>query len=153
MGSGYSREVFNIFSAADSAVLMADGKQVATSDVNDPFGLMMISRQFRATQEDNYGYFQADQSSYVLACGSTEYAAQALIQSGTYGNNEALLHALVQMGKESVPTSLEIMPFADTTIDTLTVNRANAFTISFTLIPTLIVFGVGIFVIIRRKYS
>ena len=57
------------------------------------------------------------------------------------------------MGKEPVPTSLEIMPFSDTTIDTLTVKRANAYTVCLTVIPAVIIFGVGIFVIVRRKYA
>ncbi len=154
LGSGQSREVFNIFTAANSSVLMANGMQVASAADNEyPYGLMAISRQFRATQEDNYGYAQADQSSYVLACGSTEYVTEKLIQSATYGNSEVLLHAFVQMGKESVPSSLELMPFADTTIDTLTVKRANAYTLSLTIIPPVIIFGIGIFVIVRRKYS
>ncbi len=153
LGSGYNREVYNIFRASDSAVLMADGRQVATADPNAPFGLMSISRQFRATQEDNYGYSYADQSSYVLACGSTEYAAEALIRSATYGNSEVLLRSLLEMGKESVPTSLALMPFSDTTIDTLTVKRANAFTVSLTVVPAAIIFGIGIFVIVRRKYA
>ena len=153
LGSGHTREIYSIFNAADSAVLMADGKQVAASDPANPYSLMTISRQMRATQEDDYGFSYADQSSYVLACGSTEYAAEALIQSGTYGNSEVLLGALLQMGKEPVPTSLEIMPFSDTTIDTLTVKRANAYTVCLTVIPAVIIFGVGIFVIVRRKYA
>ena len=153
LGSGYTREIHSIFDAADSAVLMANGKQVATSDSANPYSLMTISRQLRATQEDSYGFSYADQSSYVLACGSTEYAAEALIQSSTYGNSEVLLHALIDMGKESVPSSLEVMPFSDTTIDTLTIKRANAYTVGLTVVPAVLIFGIGIFVIVRRKYA
>lgn len=161
LGNGYSRQIYNIFTAADSSVLMANGREVASADVNNPYGLMTISMHYRATQEESYvDYYKgqlnaafADQSSFVLACGSTEYAAEALIQSGTYGNSEALLQALRSMGKEPVPTSLEFTPFADSTIDTLTVKRANAYTIALTVIPAVIIFGVGIFVIVRRKYA
>ncbi|MBR4873090.1 MAG: Gldg family protein [Clostridia bacterium] len=153
LGGGYSREVYNLFSAADTAVLMADGSQVGTVSSTDSVGLMAISRQFRATQEDNMGLAYADQSSYVFACGSTEFAASTLLLSNTYGNSEVLLRALVEMGKEAVPTSLDIKPFSDTTIDTLTVKRANAYTITLTVIPAAIVFAAGIYVIIRRKYA
>ncbi len=153
LGGGYSREVYNIFSASDSAVIMSDGQQVGSVTSNDKVGLMTISRQFRATQEDNIGISYADQSSYVFACGSTEFATQALLLSNTYGNSEVLLSSLLEMGKEAVPTSLDIKPFSDTTIDTLTVKRANAFTISLTVIPAAIVFVAGIFVIVRRKYA
>ena len=153
LGGGYSREIFNIFSASDSAVIMADGQQVGTVSSTDSVGLMTISRQFRATPEDNMGMAYADQSSYVFACGSVEYASEALLLSNTYGNSEVLLSALLEMGKEAVPTSLDIKPFSDTTIDTLTVKRANAYTVSLTVIPAALVFVTGIVVIIRRKYA
>lgn len=152
-GGGFSREIYNLFSASDSAVLMADGKQVASVSSTDSVGLLTISRELRATQEDNIGLSYADQSSYVLACGSIDFAMEALIDSNTYGNSDVLLSALVEMGKEAVPTSLDVKPFSDTTIDTLTVSRANAYTITLTVVPTLIIFAVGIFVIVRRKYS
>ena len=153
LGGGYSREIFNIFSASDSAVSMADGQQVGTVSSTDSVGLMTISRQFRATPEDNMGMAYADQSSYVFACGSVEYASEALLLSNTYGNSEVLLSALLEMGKEAVPTSLDIKPFSDTTIDTLTVKRANAYTVSLTVIPAALVFVTGIVVITRRKYA
>ena len=153
LGSGFTREVYNLFSSSTSAVLMADGKQVDSASATSTFGLMTITRQFRATQEDNMGYAYANQSSYVLACGSTEYAAEALIQSNTYGNSEVLLRALLEMGKEAVPTSLDIKPFSDTTIDTLTIKRANAYTVGLTVVPAVLIFGIGIFVIVRRKYA
>ena len=153
LGGGYTREVYNIFTASNSAVIMADGRQVDTVSATESVGLMAISRQFRATQEDNMGLAYADQSSYVFACGSTEYAAQTLLLSNTYGNSEVLLETLLEMGKEAVPTSLDVKPFSDTTIDTLTVKRANAYTISLTVIPAILIFGVGIFVIVRRKYA
>ena len=160
LGNGFSRQVFNIFTAADSSVLMSGGKQVEKANANDPYGLMTISMHYRATQEEtNADYFEnadeifADQSSYVLACGSTDFVTETLIQSGTYGNSEALLHALLTMGKEPVPTSLEFTPFSDTTIDTLTLKRANAYTVSLTVIPAITVFAIGIFVIVRRKHA
>ena len=153
LGGGYSREVYNIFSASDSAVIMADGVQVGSVTSTEKVGLMTISRQFRATQEDNIGLSYADQSSYVFACGSTEFATQALLLSNTYGNGEVLLSALLEMGKEAVPTSLDIKAFSDTTIDTLTVKRANAYTVTLTVLPEAAIFIAGIFVIIRRKYA
>ena len=160
LGNGFSRQVFNIFTADDSSVLMSGGKQVERADAGMPYGLMTISMHYRATQEEsNADYFEnadeifADQSSFVLACGSTDFVTETLIQSGTYGNSEVLLHALLRMGKEPVPTSLEFTPFSDTTIDTLTLKRANAYTVSLTVIPTIIIFGIGIFVIVRRKHA
>ncbi len=153
LGSGFTREAYYIFEASEGAIGMSGGKEVYESVANDPFGLMVISRQYKAVQEDNYGISSADHSSYVFACGSTEMVSKTLLESNTYGNQEVFLKVLYEMGKENVPASLSIKPFSDTTIDTLTIDRANAFTLTLTIIPTTIVFGAGIFVIVRRKYS
>ena len=140
-------------SASQGAVAMADGRQVLKSSANEPLGLMTISRQSRYVQEDNYGISVADQSSYVIACGSTEFVSAALLNSNTYGNSELLMKPFYETGKENIPSSIPITLFADTTIETLTVKRANAYTVLLTVIPTVIVFGTGIFVTVRRKYS
>ncbi len=153
LGNGISRTVYNVFHASETAVMMSDGQKVAQNDAQNPAGLLTISCQERFTQEDDLAWEYADQSSYVVACGSTEFVSQALLQSATYGNSEVLLHTLLETGKEAVPTELSLMPFSDTTIDSLTVGQANAYTLTLTIIPTAIVFGLGIFVIVRRKYA
>ena len=58
-----------------------------------------------------------------------------------------------ETGKENIPSSIPITLFADTTIETLTVKRANAYTLVLTVLPAAIIFGVGIYVMIRRKHS
>ena len=153
LGSGFTREAFYIFEASETAIGMSGGKEVYRSSANDTLGLMAITRQYKAVQEDNYGISSADHSSYVFACGSTEIASKTLLESNTYGNQEVFLKILYEMGKENVPASLSIKPFSDMTIDTLTIDRANAYTLTLTIIPTVIVFGTGIFIIVRRKYS
>ena len=153
LGSGYSRETYYLFNASPSAVAMADGRQALKASANEPLGLMTITRQSRYVQEDNYGVSVADQSSYVIACGSTEFVSASLLNSNTYGNSELLMKLFYETGKENIPSSIPITLFADTTIETLTVKRANAYTVLLTVIPTALVFGAGIFVMIRRKYS
>ena len=153
LGSGYSRETYFIFNASDTAVGMADGQVALKADANNKLGLMTITRQSRYVQEDNYGVSVADQSSYVVACGSTEFVSATLLNSNTYGNSELLMKLFYETGKENIPSSIPITLFSDTTIDTLTVKRANAYTLVLTILPTAIVFGAGIFVIVRRKRS
>lgn len=153
LGSGYSRETYFIFSASKKAVGMLNGEAKLTSDSNNKLGLMTITRQSRYVQEDNYGISVADQSSYVVACGSTEFVSSALLNSNAYGNSELLMKLFYETGKENVPSSIPITLFSNTTIETLTVNRANAYTLILTIVPTAIVFGTGIFVIVRRRRS
>jgi hypothetical protein len=153
LGSGFARETYFIFNSSPDAVAMANGKEALKASANSPLGLMTISRQQRLAQEDKYGISVADLSSYVIACGSTEFVSKTLLESNTYGNSELLMKVFYEIGKENIPASLSIKPFSDTTIDTLTVDSANAYTAVLTIIPSLIVFGIGIFVIVRRKYS
>ena len=153
IGSGFARETYFIFNASDDAVAMSGGREALKADSNNKLGLMTITRQQKLVQEDKYGISVADLSSYVIACGSTDFVSQQLIDSNTYGNSELLMKVFYEIGKENIPASLPITPFSDTTIDTLTVDSANSYTIALTVIPTVIIFGVGTYVIIRRRYS
>ncbi|MBQ7293926.1 MAG: Gldg family protein [Clostridia bacterium] len=153
IGSGAEREIYHIFKGSQKAVGMLNGTEALKSTATEKLGLMTISRQSRLVQEDNIGFSHADLSSYVIACGSTDFVSEAILNSATYGNSEFLLNLFYETGKENIPASLPITPFSDTTIDTLTVDRANAYTLMLTAIPAVIVFGLGIFVIVRRKHS
>lgn len=161
LGNGYNRRVNHIFTAGSFSTLIADGTQVEKANANNPYGLMTVSMQYRATQEESFiDYYSgnedaafATQSSYVLACGSVEAATSAILSSATYGNNEVLLYAMNEMGKEPIPVSLPFAVFSQTEIESLTVKRANAYTVSLAIIPAALIFGVGIFVIVRRKHA
>jgi hypothetical protein len=113
---------------------------------------MLLSIAPKSQQEDNNGWFSADQSSYVLACGSADFATEAILQSDVYGNSEVLRQAFYQMGKDAVPSYVPYVPFADLTIDTLTAERANRITLWLTILPPVLFFGAGVWVLVRRKY-
>ena len=139
-----SRQVFRVFSSSADATAMADSQNT--------FALMMLSIAPKSQQEDNNGWFSADQSSYVLACGSADFATEAILQSDVYGNSEVLRQAFYQMGKDAVPSYVPYVPFADLTIDTLTAERANRITMWLSILPPVIFFGAGVWVLVRRKY-
>lgn len=138
-------------SSSTEAKALAGGREVAAADANNTFGLMMLSIQPRQVQEDNNGWFFADQSSYVLACGSADFATEAILSSDVYGNSEVLMQAFYQMGKDAVPSYVPYIPFADLTIDSLTQERANRFTAWLTALPVVLFSAVGLYVIVRRK--
>ena len=148
-----SRQVFRVLSSSTEAKAMAGGVEVAAADANNTFGLMMLSIQPRRVQEDNNGWFFADQSSYVLACGSADFATEAILNSDVYGNSEVLMQAFYQMGKDAVPSYVPYNPFADLTIDSLTQDRANRTTVWLTALPVVLFSAVGLYVIVRRKYK
>ena len=122
------------------------------ADSQNTFPLMLLSIAPKSRQEDNNGWFSADQSSYVLACGSADFATEAILHSDVYGNSEVLRQAFYQMGKDAVPSYVPYVPFADLTIDTLTAERANRITLWLTILPPVIFFGAGVWVLVRRKY-
>ena len=89
----------------------------------------------------------------VLVCSSTEFAIEATLQGGGYGNAAFLLSALTAMGKEEVPVSLKSQPFSDTTIHIMTTAQARNITIALVAVPVLLVTVWGAIVLIRRKFA
>ena len=57
------------------------------------------------------------------------------------------------MGRDVVPVGLEFKPFASFEISDITDAEANRYTVLLTVLPAVIVIGVGVFVLVRRKYS
>lgn len=89
----------------------------------------------------------------VLVCSSTEFAIEATLQGGGYGNASFLLSALTAMGKEEVPVTLKSQPFSDDTIHILTTAQARNITIALVAVPVLAVTVWGLIVLIRRKFA
>ncbi len=145
--NGVSRSIYDVFVSSASAEAYANGELVKSSNVVDPFKLMTLTRESRMVDNTNADY------SYVLACGSTQFVSEDLLQSAVYGNTDVLLSALRAMGKELVTVNLTHKPFASTDIEIITVSQANQYTITLTVVPVIIIFGLGIFVIVRRKYA
>lgn len=145
--NGVSRSIFDVFQTSPSAEAFANGALVESASDIEPFKLMTVTRESRMVDNTNADY------SYVLACGSTQFASQDLLQSAVYGNTDVLLSALRSMGKELVTVGLEHKPFASTDIDTITTQQANQYTVVLTVVPAVIIFGLGIFVMVRRKYA
>lgn len=118
---------------------------------SEPFKLMTITERINEVQETDYLVTQ--QNAYVLACGSTKFATRDYLESAVYGNKDVLLSATVLMGRDVVPVGLEFKPFASFEISDITDAEANRYTVLLTVLPAVIVIGVGVFVLVRRKYS
>ena len=95
----------------------------------------------------------ASSGASVLVCTSTEFAIEATLQGGGYGNASFLLSALTAMGKEEVPVSLKSQPFSDDTIHILTTAQARSITVALVAVPVLAVTVWGLIVLIRRKFA
>ena len=146
---GVRRSIFDVFTTSSEAVAYANGSIVSRATENEPLKLMTVSVEERETQESNYS--TVNESSYVIACASTEFLSHTLLDASSYGNNDVLLSACRAIGQEPVPVGLDPKPFADSTIDTITSKAATTYTVVLTIVPAVIALVVGIVIITRRK--
>ncbi len=123
----------------------------SAKNTSNPFHLMTITHRPVSEQETNYTSVTYD--SYVLACGSLEFATEKYLASAVYGNSDVLLSATTFMGRDVVPVGLEFKPFASFDISDITDAEANRYTLILTILPPVIILGIGIVVLVRRKYS
>lgn len=149
--NGTSRAIYDVFVTSAEAKAYAGSATTPVkiaSDVNR-LKLLTVSVEDRTTQEDNY--HTISEASYVVACGSTEFASSTMLQSNSYGNTNFLLTALRAIGQEPVPVGLEFKPFADDTIDTITTAESTQYTVVLATVPAVIALAAGIVIIVRRK--
>ena len=112
---------------------------------------MTFTRRSESVQETNW--LSTNLNSLVLACGSLEFATEKYLNSAVYANADVLLSATTLMGRDTVPIGLDFKPFSSFDISDITDAEANRYTILLATLPAAIVIGVGIVVLIRRKYS
>ena len=90
---------------------------------------------------------------YILACTSTKFANEDALHSPVYGNSAVLLSSIETIGNDRIPTTLTSKPFADNTIDTITVAQKTYITVLLATVPALICCAAGLIVLIRRKHA
>lgn len=146
---GIEKYVYDMFTAYDSAIGVANGAEVEkTSD----YKLMTMSVK-KNTVGDSTG--QTDpKNSYVLCAGSTKFATGEYLESAVYGNSDILLSATATIGRDIIPAvGVDFKYFQSYDISDITDAEANQYTLLLSILPPVIVFAVGAFVLIRRKYS
>ncbi|MCQ2427629.1 MAG: GldG family protein [Clostridia bacterium] len=145
--NGVPRAIYDVFTSSSTAEELVNGLVVNTATALDPFKLMTITRESRMADNTTEDY------SYVLACGSVEFLQKSLLQSNTYGNSDVMLSALRAVGKELAIANLTHKPFASTKIENITTAEANRYTAILVIVPAVAAIGVGVYVLVRRKYS
>ena len=147
---GTVRSVYDVFVSGENAYATVEGQKVAQATAYNPLKLMTITMETEQQQENQMGDYVTN-GSYVLACGSPEFASRALLQSTAYGNGAFLEHALRVVGQEVVPVNLTFKIFNDVSMDTVTTADATKYTVVLAVLPVIISLGAGIFVLVRRK--
>ena len=131
-----------ILTSGENAQAWAGGKAVANASADNPFIMMTLSEK---KVEGGTGY--------LLACTSTKFADEDALHSPVYGNQSVLLASIETIGNDRIPTSLTSKPFADSTIDTITVAQKTYITVLLATVPALICAVAGTIVLIRRKHA
>lgn len=127
----------DLFVATASAQAYANG---ATLSTEGALPLMSVTRD-------------ASSGAAVMTCTSVQFATEAYMQSVVFGNNDAMLYLLEDMGKEDILMGLKFKPFSTTTITSITTAQMRNWTLALTLTPAVIIVTVAIFVLVRRKYA
>jgi hypothetical protein len=128
----------DVFYASKDAAAFASGKQITS--LTGAFALMSVTED-RATD------------ARVTVISSTEFGSQPYLQSAVFGNADAHLCALREMGKEDVLIGLRYKPFAASVISSITSAQKLHWTLCLTLVPVALVAGTATVILVRRKYS
>lgn len=154
---GVYRKAFDVFSAGkDAQGYFGDALHQREQDA-DPYMLMTISSETITEAGDRNGYTTVSHDSYVVAYASTEFLCDELLASNSYGNADMLAGTLRSLGKDSMAAIIDqyLKPFAETEVSDgyITDTSKTSYTTLLALIPALILFGSGIFVMTRRKFA
>lgn len=150
-GKDATRKRYALFTSSSEAIALANGRQVDKASAYDPFTLMTITREEKIINETDYS--TVHDPANVVVCASTEIYAEKYLSSSVYGNSEVLMTVFNYLSREVSPVDLDLKVFSMTQISTMTPRAATTWTLCLALIPTVAVFALGTFVIIRRKYS
>lgn len=131
-----------ILTSGENAQAWAGGQAAANASAENPFIMMTLSEKT-----------VAGGTGYILACSSTKFANEDALHSPVYGNANVLMASIETIGNDRIPTSLTSKPFADSTIDTITVAQKTYITVLLATVPALICCVAGMIVLIRRKHA
>jgi hypothetical protein len=159
-----SRKIFDVFTAgADSfAYARAEGDRITdaagadlvvdTFNPGNPYRLMTITRQSRIVGEGQ-GYTTVDDSSYVCAIASTDFACNDVLESSAYGNTDALRHTLRLIGCEVEPVGLKWVTIYEDEINEKynPSTTSTAWTVVLALVPAFAMLLSGVVVLVKRR--
>ena len=168
--NNHSRSIFDAFrSGAQSQAFAVSGGERLTgedgseivADTRGNYRLMTLTRESRTIGEGQ-GYTNVNDASYVCAVGSTEFASNAILGSGSYGNTDVLLSTLRSIGREVVPVGLEYKPLYEPAMTAsssstgevyYTAAGNTAWTVTLTVLPAVAFAIAGTVVLVRRKFN
>lgn len=120
---------------------------------------MTITRESRTIGEGQ-GYTTVNDSSYVCAFGSTEFASNEILLSNSYGNTDVLLETLRTIGREVEPVGLSFKPLYEGEMTAKSTESGESYytergnqitTVILCLLPAVTFLTLGTVLLVRRK--
>ena len=159
--NGIERMIFDVFVSGESSIsyakkngeiLLDQNNEMVYDDTLGNYKVMTLSRQVHRVSE-GMGFTQVDQSSFVCAIASTEFASNAVLNSGSYGNTDVLLSILREVGVELEPVGLDYKVMQNPTMDPTYYTSAGntTWTAFLVAIPMAACLLTGVIVLVRRK--
>ncbi len=154
---GTYRQVFDVFTAPDGCIAEAGGTPIEQTASQDAYKLMTIAKESVIAPGDRNGYTTVSHDSYVVACASTDFLCDELLSTNAYGNTDMLSGLLRSLGTDPMSALIDqyIKPFVSTDVqeDLITSAQKKNTTLILALLPGVILFGLGFFVMTKRKHS
>ena len=142
-----TKQVYSVLSSYDTAECIRGGVTESTGSRT----LMAISRE--KVIVNNEQSLTADHVySYVIACGAPSFVKNDYITSKSYGNQDIVYSAMRAVGRENLLADLAYKEFDDVEL-TITTAQAMRWTVTFTVLPPLVIAVCGVVVRIKRKNS
>ncbi|MBE6634281.1 MAG: hypothetical protein E7620_08090 [Ruminococcaceae bacterium] len=162
--NNHSRSIFDIFRSGErsQAYAVNGGERLNNGEAVDTLGdyrLMTMTRESRTIGEGK-GYTTVNDSSYVCAVGSTEFASNSLLDGNSYGNTDLLLETLRTIGKEIVPVGLSFKSLYEDEMTQSSSATGNVYytktgntvwTVVLTVLPIIGFATAGLVILVRRK--
>lgn len=132
------RRVVALYESGEGAVSWANGEAVDFRKT----GLMAYSRQQLPGGE-----------SHVVVVFSVNYATGKFLQPGAYGNADCLLSLFQTFGGGQNTLGMGAVAFPSATMYGLTRGMRIGWTLALTILPALVVAGIALPILVRRKHS
>lgn len=154
---GVYRQVFDVFTTPAGCVAWAGNRALNDTDDGSVYKLMTIAKETVTSAGDRNGYTTVSHDSYVVAIASTDFLADELLSTNAYGNTDMLAGLLRTLGVDPMSALVDqyIKPFVETDVESDLISAATKknTTIVLCLLPAVVMFGSGIYVMTKRKHS
>lgn len=132
-----SRTLYSLYESGKNALCWANGIPVGSGD-----GSILMS----LTEQAENG-----KSSRVGVIASVDFSAEDFLQSAVYGNSDLLLGFLRDSCGALTPTGMPVIPLVEQGIHLITTSQMLAWTLALTVTPAVVITGVAITVLLRRR--